>query len=65
MAGNLCRLCFEGKFRPTGIFGAKGVKLKIADKIRIHFPHEVKPQMVAECHSSSKLSLQNVVLYFR
>lgn len=41
MNEKICRLCFEKKTRPIGIFTAKGIKLKIAAIIRKHFSDEV------------------------
>lgn len=41
MVGKICRLCFETKSRPLAIFTARGIKLKIADIIRLHFSNEV------------------------
>lgn len=36
-----CRLCFEDKSRPIGIFSVKGVQMKIAELIQKHFPDGV------------------------
>lgn len=41
MTKNCCRLCFEEKFRPIGIFTTKGIRLKIVEIIQKHFPDEV------------------------
>lgn len=41
MNEKICRLCFEKKTRPIGIFTAKGIELKIAAIIRKHFSDEV------------------------
>lgn len=37
----MCRLCFKEDSQPIAIFGAKGVKLKMPQILRIHFPDEV------------------------
>lgn len=42
MTGNICCSCFEKNIRPIGIFPTKGINLKIAEIIRIHFPDEVR-----------------------
>lgn len=41
MSEKICRLCFKEDSQPIEIFSAKGVKLKIAIILRIHFPDEV------------------------
>lgn len=41
MAEQNCRLCYEKKPKSIGIFTVKGVKLNMADTIRMHFPDEV------------------------
>lgn len=41
MVENTCRLCFEKKPTFIHIFAGKGINLKIAETIRMHFPDEV------------------------
>lgn len=55
MSGNICRLCFEKKTRPIGIFTGKGIKLNIAEIIRTHFPDEVTHTAAAACNRENFL----------
>lgn len=42
MIEEICRLCFEQKPRPMGIFSDEGEKLKVASVIEMHFADEVR-----------------------
>lgn len=41
MVKKICRLCFKKATKPIGIFSATGIKLNIAEILRIHFADEV------------------------
>lgn len=62
MTVETCRLCFEKKRRPISIFTGKGIKLNIAETIRLHFRDEVNNWFHVHIRMTMALSLGDIFL---